>query len=237
MRACIEQTALNTNLEAAEEIALQLRLRDLAGIVAIDFIDMEEERNNRKLELKMREVMKRDRARTQVAKINNFGVLMLSRQRLRSSFMESSYVQCPHCMGSGVVPSIQTAAIILFRHLQEKLLAKTAQKIIMTVPTDVAVYLLNHKRAELAEMESKFETEIVIIGDDSLMNIDQYSIQRVAPEQVKTDDVLTAHAPSTDAKKKNAQHVEAKRTTTTAPRRRAKKKQPQKKSIWKKLVG
>ena len=160
----IEQTALNTNLEAAEEIALQLRLRDLAGIVAIDFIDMEEEKNNRKLELKMREVMKRDRARTQVAKINNFGVLMLSRQRLRSSFMESSYVACPYCMGAGVVPSIQTAAIIMFRHLQEKLLAKSAQKIIMTVPTDVAVYLLNHKRAELAAMEAKFDTEIVIVG-------------------------------------------------------------------------
>ncbi len=233
----IEQTALNTNLEAAEEIALQLRLRDLAGIVAIDFIDMEEERNNRKLEMKMREVMKRDRARTQVAKINAFGVMMLSRQRMRSSFIESSYVACPHCMGAGVVPSIQTASIILFRHLQEKLLAKSAQKIIMTVPTDVAIYLLNQKRAELSAMENEFETEIVIVGDDSLMNIDQYSIQRVAPEQVKTDDVLAAHTPSTDAKKKNAQHVEAKRTTTTAPRRHAKKKQPQKKSIWKKLVG
>lgn len=233
----IEQTALNTNLEAAEEIALQLRLRDLAGIVAIDFIDMEEERNNRKLEMKMREIMKRDRARTQVAKINAFGVMMLSRQRMRSSFIESSYVPCPHCMGAGVVPSIQTASIILFRHLQEKLLAKSAQKIIMTVPTDVAIYLLNQKRAELAAMETEFETEIVIVGDDSLMNIDQYSIQRVAPEQVKTDDVLTAHAPSTDAKKKNAQHAEAKRTTTTALRRKGKKKQPQKKSIWRKLVG
>ena len=233
----IEQTALNTNLEAAEEIALQLRLRDLAGIVAIDFIDMEEERNNRKLEMKMREIMKRDRARTQVAKINAFGVMMLSRQRMRSSFIESSYVPCPHCMGAGVVPSIQTASIILFRHLQEKLLAKSAQKIIMTVPTDVAIYLLNQKRAELAAMETEFETEIVIVGDDSLMNIDQYSIQRVAPEQVKTDEVLTAHAPSTDAKKKNAQHVEAKRTTTTAPRRKGKKKQLQKKSIWRKLVG
>ena len=233
----IEQTALNTNLEAAEEIALQLRLRDLAGIVAIDFIDMEEERNNRKLEMKMREVMKRDRARTQVAKINAFGVMMLSRQRMRSSFIESSYVPCPHCMGAGVVPSIQTASIILFRHLQEKLLAKSAQKIIMTVPTDVAIYLLNQKRAELAAMEAEFETEIVIIGDDSLMNIDQYSIQRVAPEQIKTEEALNAYAPSTDAKKKNAQHIEAKRTTTTAPRRKNKKKQPQKKSIWKKLVG
>ena len=231
----IEQTALNTNLEAAEEIALQLRLRDLAGIVAIDFIDMEEEKNNRKLEMKMREVMKHDRARTQVAKINAFGVMMLSRQRLRSSFIESSYVPCPHCMGAGVVPSIQTAAIILFRHLQEKLLAKAAQKIIMTVPTDVAIYLLNHKRAELAAMESEFDTEIVVVGDDSLMNIDQYSIQRVAPETVKTDDVLEAHEPSTDAKKKNAQHIEAKKITRSAPRR--KKKVQKKKSIWKQIVG
>ncbi|MBR3782026.1 MAG: Rne/Rng family ribonuclease [Alphaproteobacteria bacterium] len=231
----IEQTALNTNLEAAEEIALQLRLRDLAGIVAIDFIDMEDEKNNRKLELKMREVMKRDRARTQVAKINNFGVLMLSRQRLRSSFMESSYVPCPHCLGAGVVPSIQTAAVIMFRHLQEKLLAKAAQKIIMTVPTDVAVYLLNHKRAELAAMEEKFETEIVIVGDDSMMNIDQYSIQRVAPEQIKTDDLLGAYVPSTDAKKKNAQHIDAKKTTVNAKRRK-RKKQQKKKSFWQKWL-
>lgn len=234
----IEQTALNTNLEAAEEIALQLRLRDLAGIVAIDFIDMEDEKNNRKLEQKMREVMKHDRARTQVAKINAFGVLMLSRQRLRSSFIESSYVTCPHCMGAGVVPSIQTASIILFRHLQEKLLAKAAQKIIMTVPSDVAIYLLNQKRAELASMEKEFETEIVIVGDDSLMNIDQYSIQRVAAENIKTDDVLTAHEPSTDAKKKSAEHVEAKRITTTAPRHRKPiNKAQKKKSLWKKLVG
>lgn len=234
----IEQTALNTNLEAAEEIALQLRLRDLAGIVAIDFIDMEEEKNNRKLEMKMREVMKRDRARTQVAKINNFGVLMLSRQRLRSSFMESSYVACPHCMGAGVVPSIQTAAIIMFRHLQEKLLAKSAQKIIMTVPTDVSIYLLNHKRAELAEMEAKFDTEIVIVGDDSLLNIDQYSIQRVAPEQNKTEDILTAHAPSTDVKKKNQSHMDAKKTTMNAPRRRRRRAEPpKKKTLWEKIVG
>ena len=232
----IEQTALNTNLEAAEEIALQLRLRDLAGIVAIDFIDMEEERNNRKLEMKMREVMKRDRARTQVAKINAFGVLMLSRQRLRSSFIETSYVQCPHCLGAGVVPSIQTAALIMFRHLQEKLLAKSAQKIIMTVPTDVAIYLLNNKRAELAAMESEFETEIVIIGDDSMMSIEQYSIQRVAPEAVKTEDLLDAYAPSTDAKKKNAQHTEARKTTMNAPRRK-RKKQSTKQSFWEKLIG
>ena len=238
----IEATALHTNLEAAEEIALQLRLRDLAGIVAIDFIDMEEERNNRKLEAKVREVMKRDRARTQIAKINTFGVLMMSRQRLRSSFVESSYVQCPHCQGSGVVPSIQTAAIIMFRHLQEKLLAKSAQKIIMTVPTDVAVYLLNVKRTELSAMEEKFSTEIVIIGDDSMVNIDQYSIQRVAPEAAKTDDLLSAHAPSADAKKKNAEHQEARKAAQNAPRRRRRsgrggKQAQKKKTLWQKIVG
>ncbi len=234
----IEQTALHTNLEAAEEIALQLRLRDLAGIVAIDFIDMEEERNNRKLETRMREIMKRDRARTQVAKINGFGVLMLSRQRLRSSFIESSYVQCPHCMGAGVVPSIQTASIILFRHLQEKLLAKAAQKIIMTVPSDVAIYLLNVKRAELAEMEQKFETEIVVIGDDSLLNMDEYSIQRVAPEAVVTDEVLAAHKPSTDVRKKNPKHIEATKAAQNGPRRKRKAPlPPKKKSIWEKIVG
>jgi ribonuclease E len=236
----IEATALTTNLEAAEEIALQLRLRDLAGIVAVDFIDMEEEKNNRKLEQKMREAMKRDRARIQIAKINNFGVLMLSRQRLRSSFIESSYVQCPHCMGAGVVPSIQTSAVILFRHLQEKLLAKSAQKIIMNVPGDVAVYLLNTKRAELTAMEREFDTEIVIMGDDSLLNIDQYSIQRVAPEANKTDDILNAHSPSTDVKKKSAEHAEARKTTANAPRRARRKPAPKpapKKSIWQKIVG
>lgn len=236
----IEATALNTNMEAAEEIALQLRLRDLAGIIAIDFIDMEEERHNRKLEMKMREVMKKDRARIQISRINNFGVLMLSRQRLRSSFIESSYVQCPHCMGAGVVPSIQTAAIILFRHLQEKLLAKSAQKIIINVPTDVAIYLLNAKKSELSAMEQEFNTEIVIIGDDSLMNIDQYSIQRVQPEIVKTDEVLNIHAPSTDVKKKNAEHIEARKTTQNAPRRKKRKpiqKPVQKKTIWQKLIG
>lgn len=233
----IEQTALNTNMEAAEEIAVQLRLRDLAGIVAVDFIDMEEERNNRKLEQKMREVMKRDRARTQVAKINTFGVLMLSRQRLRSSFTESSYVQCPHCLGAGVVPSIQTAAIIMFRHLQEKLLAKSAVKIIMTVPTDVAIYLLNHKKAELSEMENEFETEIIIIGDDSMLNIDQYSIVRETKDAAKTEEILKAVAPSTDVKKPNPRHVEAKKTTQTAGRHRRRKPQPQKpKSFWEKLV-
>ena len=126
-----------------------------------------------------------------------------------------------------------------YQATQEKLLAKSAQKIIMTVPTDIAIYILNHKRAELNAMENEFGTEIVIVGDDSLMNIDQYSIQRVAPEQAKTDEILMANAPSTDAKKKNAQHAEAKRTTMNAPHRTRKRQnqKAKKKSLWHKLVG
>ena len=168
--------------------------------------------------------------------------------------MEASYLQCPHCLGAGIVPSIQTASVILFRHLQEKLLAKSAQKIIMTVPTDVAIYLLNHKKAELAEMESEFETEIVIVGDDSLMNIDQYSIHRVSPEQNKTDAILNAHSPSSDFKKKNARKVEAKKIIMNAKRyhnnsnnknnknsgngKNVKNNKPKKqKTLWEKIVG
>ncbi|MDR3208339.1 MAG: ribonuclease E/G [Rickettsiales bacterium] len=234
----IEKTAIATNMEAAEEIGLQLRLRDLAGIIAIDFIDMEDERNNRKLEQKVREVMRRDRARTQVSKINSFGVLMLSRQRMRSSFIESSYVQCPYCRGSGIVPSIQTAALILFRHLQDKIAAKTAGKFIMTVPTDIAIYLLNQKRAEINELEQEFGTEIAIVGDDSMLNIADYTIQRAGKDEPKTDDLLSAHKPATEVKKKNESHQNARRTVIET-RRKIKPKQRQKKknSIWRKIIG
>jgi ribonuclease E len=238
----IEQTAITTNLEAAEEIGLQLKLRDLAGIVAIDFIDMEEERNNKKLEQKVREVMRHDRARTQISHINNFGVLMLSRQRLRSSFIETSYLQCPYCKGSGIVPSIQTAAIIMFRHLQDKISAKSAQKFVMNVPTDVAVYLLNQKRAEITALEQKFETEIAIIGDDSIMNIEDYTIQRTGKDaKSENDELLTAHKPSTDIKKKNEVHQNAKKIVIDTKRRPNAKRQNnnnnKKKGFWTKIVG
>ncbi|MDR2268656.1 MAG: ribonuclease E/G [Rickettsiales bacterium] len=237
----IERTAFTTNMEAAEEIGLQLRLRDLAGIVAIDFIDMEEEKNNRKLEQKMREVMRRDRARSQISRINNFGVLMLSRQRMRSSFLESSYVQCPYCKGAGIVPSIQTAAIVLFRHLQDKIAVKSAQKFVMNVPSDIAIYLLNQKRTEIAALEREFGTEITIIGDDSTMNFADYTIQRAAKDKPETDEILGAHRPSTDAKRENEIHKNAKKITVETrnrnikPKRRGKQKK--KLTFWRKLVG
>ncbi|MDR1071982.1 MAG: ribonuclease E/G [Rickettsiales bacterium] len=236
----IEKTAIATNMEAAEEIGLQLRLRDLAGIVAIDFIDMEDDRNNRKLEQKVREVMRRDRARTQVAKINAFGVLMLSRQRMRSSFIDSSYVQCPYCKGAGIVPSIQTAALIMFRHMQDKIAAKTAGKFIMTVPSDIAIYLLNQKRAEINELEGEFGTEIAIIGDDSMTSIADYTIQRAGRDEPKTEDILNSHKPSTETKKKSEPRQNAKKTVVEARRKikpRQQKQKKKKKSIWQKIIG
>jgi ribonuclease E len=238
----IEETALNTNLEAAEEIAVQLKLRDMAGIVAIDFIDMEEEKNNRKVETRMRELLKRDRARTQVAKINNFGVLMLSRQRLRSSFIESSYLKCPHCEGAGVVPSIQTSSVIIFRHLQEKVMSKMMKKVVVSVPTDVAIYMLNQKREDLATLEGQYDVDIVILADDSLTSINQYQIMSV-PMDTKSDDLLNANDVVADAPRKKSPERQAnKKTIIDTPvhrsnRRRGKKKPQQKPSIWKKIIG
>ncbi|MDR0319624.1 MAG: Rne/Rng family ribonuclease [Rickettsiales bacterium] len=243
----IEETALNTNLEAAEEIAIQLRLRDMAGIVAIDFIDMEDEKNRRKVEARVRELMKRDRARTQVAKINNFGVLMLSRQRLRSSFIESSYVQCPHCTGTGVVPSIQTASVIIFRHLQEKMMNKAMKKIAISVPSDVAIYLLNQKREDLSKLESEYDVDVVVLADDSLSSINQYQIMSV-PLDYNDDDALRANEPAGNTpKKKSPEQQAAKKTVIDTPvhrsgrRRRGRNKnfqqQQKKQSFWKKLVG
>lgn len=229
----IELTALNTNLEAAEEIAIQLRLRDLAGIVAIDFIDMEDEKHNKKLEHKMRDVLQHDRARIQVSNINCFGVLMISRQRLRSTFIESSYLTCPHCNGTGIVPSIQTASILMFRRLQEKLLAKQAQKIIMSVPSDVAVYILNNKRFELNQMEKEYNTEIVILADDNLLNIDNYTIQRVVKEETNNNILLNGNSASLNKRIKNNSKIQ--KTIIDSPKR--KYKENKKQSFWKRFCS
>ncbi|MCL2629320.1 MAG: Rne/Rng family ribonuclease [Alphaproteobacteria bacterium] len=245
----IEETALNTNLEAAEEIAVQLRLRDMAGIIAIDFIDMEEEKNRRKVEARMRELMKRDRARTQIAKINNFGVLMLSRQRMRSSFIESSYVQCLHCTGTGVVPSIQTASVIIFRHLQEKMMSKVMKKIVVSVPTDVAVYLLNQKREDLANLEAQYDVDVVVLADDGLVSINQYQIISVPLDYNEEAALKANEAPSEAPRKKSPDRQAAKKLVVDTPvhrsnrrrggrhRNRNQQKPQPKKSLWKKLVG
>ncbi|MBY7649134.1 MAG: ribonuclease E/G [Candidatus Liberibacter europaeus] len=161
----IEDTALQTNLEAAEEIARQLRLRDLGGLAIIDFIDMEEKKNNRSVEKKLKDSLKRDRARVQVGSISNFGLLEMSRQRIRSSVLESTTKTCAHCKGAGYVRSQSSIALSVLRNIEEYLLQCTKYNIIVHTQPDVVLYLLNQKRAAVVEYENRFGVSInIVIG-------------------------------------------------------------------------
>ncbi len=164
----IEDTAQATNLEAAEEIARQLRLRDLAGLVVIDFIDMEENRNNRAVERRLKECLKSDRARIQVGRISHFGLLEMSRQRIRTGVLESSSVVCPHCHGSGIVRSVESVALHILRSLEDQLLRGSAHDLSLRTPNEVAMYILNQKRHHLMELERRFGLEISVLGDDTV---------------------------------------------------------------------
>ncbi len=165
----IEETAYKTNCEAADEIARQLRLRDLAGLIVIDFIDMEESRNQHNVEKRLKEAMRVDRARIQIGKISAFGLLELSRQRLRPSFLEASTERCPHCEGTGLVRSTESAALHVIRAVEEEGIRRRAAEIRLVVPTTVALYILNHKRAALVTLEQRYGFNIVIDTDDTLI--------------------------------------------------------------------
>ncbi|OJY35338.1 MAG: ribonuclease E/G [Rhizobiales bacterium 65-9] len=164
----IEDTALKTNLEAAEEVARQLRLRDLAGLIVIDFIDMEERRNNRAVEKRLKDALKNDRARIQIGRISPFGLLEMSRQRLRTGVVESSSILCPHCGGSGHVRAPLSIALQILRILEDQLIRSNAFNLIVRAPTNVAIYLLNAKRAHLRAIEQRFGVSITINLDDHL---------------------------------------------------------------------
>ncbi|MEM7069706.1 MAG: Rne/Rng family ribonuclease [Pseudomonadota bacterium] len=173
----IENTALQTNLEAAEEVARQLRLRDLAGLVVIDFIDMEERRNNRSVEKKLKDCLKNDRARIQVGRISHFGLLEMSRQRIRASVLESTMDVCAHCGGLGHVRSESAIALHVFRALEEHVSRhKRWDAVVRTTPA-IATHVLNHKRASLLELEKKFGIAIMVIGDASLHG-QQFEIEK-----------------------------------------------------------
>jgi ribonuclease E len=161
----IEDTALKTNLEAAEEIARQLRLRDLAGLIVIDFIDMDEKRNNRAVERRLKECLRHDRARIQVGHISHFGLLEMSRQRIRSSVLESSTEKCPHCGGTGHIRSVSSVALQLLRALEEMLLKAATHNLSVRTRSDIALYLLNHKRAHLRTLEERFRITIMVNAD------------------------------------------------------------------------
>lgn len=180
----IEDTALKTNLEAAEEVARQLRLRDLAGLIVIDFIDMDEKRNNRAVERKLSDCLRQDRARIQVGRISHFGLLEMSRQRIRASVLESSTEPCPHCGGSGHVRSVASVALQLLRSVEESLMKGATHNLVVRTRTDVALYVLNHKRGHLRDLENGFKVTIAVIADATIGGQQSFVIDR--GEQVHT---------------------------------------------------
>jgi len=193
----IEDTALKTNLEAADEIARQLRLRDLAGLIVIDFIDMDEKRNNRAVERRLKECLKHDRARIQVGRISHFGLLEMSRQRIRTSVLESSTEKCPYCGGSGHVRSVSSLALQVLRALEDHLIKSATHNLIARTRPDVALYLLNQKRAHLRGLEERFTITITVTADETVRAPQTFVIDR--GEQVHTPEAAKAIAERAQA--------------------------------------
>lgn len=188
--ADIEETAFKTNMEAAEEVARQMRLRDLGGLVVIDFIDMEDARNQREVENTLRDALKKDRARVQMGKLSRFGLLELSRQRLQPALAESSHIACPRCAGTGVIRSIESTALHVLRLIQDAAMKDNTGEVHAQVPVDVATFLLNEKRAELFGMEERLDVSVFLIPNIHLEN-PHYEITRI-----RNDDVDENAAPS-----------------------------------------
>ena len=184
--ADIEETALNTNLEAAEEIARQLRLRDLGGLIVIDFIDMTPERNRREVENRLIESLKVDRARTQVGRISRFGLLEMSRQRLRPALGETSSLVCPRCNGSGHIRGVQPSALQVLRMIQEEAMKENTAAVHVHLPVETATYLLNEKRLEISAIESRIGTPVIIIPTEEL-ETPHYHIRRLRIDEYEAE--------------------------------------------------
>lgn len=187
--ADIEETALRTNLEAADEIARQLRLRDLGGLVVIDFIDMESARNQRDVENRLRDALKYDRARVQTGKISRFGLLELSRQRLQTSLGETSHIACPRCHGTGHIRSIESSALHILRILQEEAMKENTAALHAQVPVDVATYLLNEKRNEFHSIETRLKVNVLLIPNVNLQT-PNYSVARLRHDELNQSEVV-----------------------------------------------
>lgn len=185
----IEETALKTNLEAAEEVARQLRLRDLAGLIVIDFIDMDERKNNAAVEKKLKDKLKTDRARIQVGRISGFGLLEMSRQRLRPGMIEATTQPCPHCHGTGLIRSDDNLALNILRQIEEEGVRRRSREVLVKVPVGIANFLMNQKREHVAQIEARYGLSVRIEGDGHLISPD-FSIEkfktasRVVPEPV-----------------------------------------------------
>jgi ribonuclease E len=179
----IEDTALKTNLEAAEEVARQLRLRDLAGLIVIDFIDMDERRNSRLVERRLKESLRNDRARIQVGRISHFGLMEMSRQRLRTGMLEGSTSSCTMCQGTGIVRSVESVALDVLRSLEDRLITDGVVPLIATTAVDVALYILNQKRSHLKDIEQRYRIPIMVSADENL-HVSQFVIERSAEAEI-----------------------------------------------------
>ncbi|MBL8497535.1 S1 RNA-binding domain-containing protein [Nitrosomonas sp. JL21] len=188
----IEHTALNTNLEAADEIARQLRLRDLGGLIVIDFIDMDVQRNQREVEARLHEALRQDRARIQVGKISRFGLLELSRQRLRPSLGESNYIACTRCHGTGFIRGTDSSALHVLRIIQEEAMKENTSALHVQLPVDVATYLLNEKRAEIYDIELRQRINIILIPNVHI-ETPNYSITRLRQEDIKSNEAVASY--------------------------------------------
>ncbi|MDB5569744.1 MAG: ribonuclease, partial [Hyphomicrobiales bacterium] len=214
----IEDTALRTNLEASDEVARQLRLRDLAGLIVVDFIDMEENRNNRAVERRLKEALKNDRARIQVGRISHFGLLEMSRQRMRTGVLEGSSVVCPHCSGAGTVRSTASIALHILRVIEDALIRNAQYNLTVRTRTVVALYILNQKRAHLRDIEERFGVTLTIEADDTLTGSVYHALEHgdlasappAAPKQglVRLDSIARAPEPEEDAEETESEESE-----------------------------
>ena len=211
--ADIEETALRTNVEAADELARQLRLRDLGGLIVIDFIDMESQRNQREVENRLRDALHHDRARVQMGKISRFGLMELSRQRLRPSLGETSHQACPRCNGTGHIRSTESSALHILRIMQEEAMKENSAAVHVHVPVDVATYLLNEKRDEIHALEARLKVNIVMLPNIHL-ETPNYRIERLRHDDLNQEGVLPpsykmVEAPAEEEKKLLAPEAKA----------------------------
>jgi ribonuclease E len=216
----IEETALNTNLEAADEIARQLRIRDLGGLVVIDFIDMQPSRHHREVENRLREALKMDRARIQIGRISRFGLLEMSRQRLRPSLGESSQIVCPRCTGQGTIRGVESLSLSVLRIIEEEAMKDNTVRVVARVPVDVGTYLLNEKRELLLELESRHRISVMLIPTPSL-ETPSYDIQRIRRDELGSQAERSYHIVQEEPEAEDLQLAEQARPMAEVPAVRA----------------
>jgi ribonuclease E len=204
----IEQTAFSTNIEAAAEIARQLRLRDMAGLIVIDFIDMEQQGHVRKVEKAMKEALKNDRARIQVGRISSFGLMEMSRQRLRTGVLEASTRPCPHCEGTGLMRTASSAGLSALRLVEDEAARGRGSQILLRAGRDAAVYLLNKKRAELAEIEARYGVSIEVVIDDAFEGA-KMAVESAGPRPQRVIPPAQPVEPESDAEDEEEEELEA----------------------------